>query len=578
MLALTMWVSDLLFGMTRQYGRSSPRKSANSLDSSLLKLRRNQRRSGWELVTMQQALAETLALPRNAARSGFHAPALDRSSTLTRVQRWAFAGVVLLYLGGVSSQWYLLPDSAVYLLLADSVADGDGYAIAGQPHTKFPPGFPLLLAGLKSVGLGDMLWLNSAMTLMGLATLVVTYKLLLQLAPPAVAMLVTFAVALSHDMYGHSHWQLSEIPFMLLVLTGILSYTRPAKGNFEILELGSLALVASCWFRVVGMPIALAAVVGLVIERKADRRRAVLNAIGVAAGVALTAAYLYWLDRQAQATVVTASYAAEAGKLAGRSIIDWLLQPALHFYATGGELNRLFTGQELPLALALVLLWLPILAGMAVGLRHRKFIGLFVVVAYVGAILLVRPLVSRYLLPLAPLLLLYYFEGLQWLIRCRPRWEGIATQVATAAIICMALINAPKDIRLAWGVHQADEFANYRAPWPAMIKTAEFLRQAGPSGSRFVSGHAWSVLAYLSEVPCYQVDRNQVMHPPEAHEMLAALAEQGVNTVVLEKRSQPQPYFAQLAQVVVESKEFQLVFENEAFQVYSTEMLARPDA
>ena len=522
---------------------------------------------------MQQALAETLALPRNAARSGFHTPALHRSSTLTRVQRWAFAGVVLLYLGGVSSQWYLLPDSAVYLLLADSLAHGEGYSIAGQPHTKFPPGFPLLLAALKSVGLGDMLWLNCAMALMGLATLAVTYKLLLQLASHSVAILVSFAVALSHDMYGHSHWQLSEIPFMLLVLSGILSYTRQEKTSIPVLELGSLALVASCWIRVVGMPIALAAAVALVLERKTDRRRAILNAVGVAAAVALTAAYLYWLDRQAQATVVTASYAAEAGQLAGRSIIDWLLQPALHFYATGGELNRLFTGQELPLPLALVLLWLPILTGMAVALRERKFIGLFVVIAYVGAILLVRPLVSRYLLPVAPLLLLYYFEGLQWLIRCRPRWKTIATPVATGAVLCMALINAPKDIRLAWAVHQADEFASYRAHWPAIIKTANFLRQAGPSGNRFVSGQAWSVLAYMSDMPCYQVDRNQVMHPPAPQEMLAALGAQGVNTVVLEKRSHPQPYFAQLAQVVAESEDFQLVFENEVFQVYSSEKI-----
>ena len=520
---------------------------------------------------MQQALAEQLSVSRAAAMHESREKSVGRLCTISRVQCCAVCVVLLLYVAGISSHWYILPDSAVYLLLADSLAEGEGYSIAGQPHTKFPPGFPLLVAGLKSVGLGSMLALNTIMALLGLATLVVAYKLLESLTTRPVAAVITFALALTHDMYGHSHWQLSEVPFTLLVLAGLLCYLqRPSQG--VAMELGTLALVASCWVRVVGMPIAVAAAFALILQHTTEhRRRATANAVACVLGVAVTAGYLYWLDQQARATIVTASYAAEADQLTGRSLAEWLSRPAYNFYATGGEIHRLFTGQETPLAIALVVLWIPIAIGMALHFRAGKYIPLMATVAYVGGILVFRPLVSRYLLPLAPMLLLYFFEGLQFIIASRPRLERVATKFAMGVVVFMACINLPKDVRLAWANHQNEQFVNYRRDWPATVAAADFLRNVAEPKQRFVSSHSWGIISYLSDVPCYQVDRKQVMKPPGADEMLTALRAEGVGMVVLEKKARRQPYFVQLAELVGNSARFRHVYENELFVIYSSD-------
>src|SRR5947208_11776152 len=91
---------------------------------------------------------------------------------------WAVAGgLVLLYLTSVSPHWFITSDSALYLMLGQSLAGGNGYTLSGQPHVHVPPGYPLLLAAMIRLGLGAMLWLNLAMIGMALVTLWLAYHL-----------------------------------------------------------------------------------------------------------------------------------------------------------------------------------------------------------------------------------------------------------------------------------------------------------------------------------------------------------------------------------------------------------------
>ena len=58
----------------------------------------------------------------------------------------------------------LSPDSLKYLLLARSLAEGDGFSLFGEPHCHFPPGFPALLAAVGAVdraSLARAAWLNA---------------------------------------------------------------------------------------------------------------------------------------------------------------------------------------------------------------------------------------------------------------------------------------------------------------------------------------------------------------------------------------------------------------------------------
>ena len=46
------------------------------------------------------------------------------------------------------------PDSSTYVVLAENLARGGGYVFDGRPHTRFPPGLPMLLAAWSSAGDG----------------------------------------------------------------------------------------------------------------------------------------------------------------------------------------------------------------------------------------------------------------------------------------------------------------------------------------------------------------------------------------------------------------------------------------
>jgi len=73
----------------------------------------------------------------------------------SEVSRRVALSLLFLLLAGLASllfaapgrgTWIVDPDAAGYVGLARSLAGGDGYAFAGEPHAKFPPGFPALLA------------------------------------------------------------------------------------------------------------------------------------------------------------------------------------------------------------------------------------------------------------------------------------------------------------------------------------------------------------------------------------------------------------------------------------------------
>ena len=72
-------------------------------------------------------------------------------------------------------EWWPSDDSAVYLGLARSLAEGKGYTFNGQVNTSLSPGLPLALAGIEKVA-GEGIWAaNLFLALCGLATAGLVY-------------------------------------------------------------------------------------------------------------------------------------------------------------------------------------------------------------------------------------------------------------------------------------------------------------------------------------------------------------------------------------------------------------------
>ncbi len=78
--------------------------------------------------------------------------------------------IVLQFFLIVNDSWKATPDSALYLELGESLADGRGYVFNGEPHTYVPPGFPAIVAvGARLFG-ESFLTYRMLMALMGLST------------------------------------------------------------------------------------------------------------------------------------------------------------------------------------------------------------------------------------------------------------------------------------------------------------------------------------------------------------------------------------------------------------------------
>ncbi len=75
------------------------------------------------------------------AHSRMRTPRLMRYPAL-----WLALLTAVVYAMGVVPYWKPTWDSAIYISLARALVEGNGYTYMGYPHTKYPPGFPLLMA------------------------------------------------------------------------------------------------------------------------------------------------------------------------------------------------------------------------------------------------------------------------------------------------------------------------------------------------------------------------------------------------------------------------------------------------
>lgn len=145
-----------------------------------------------------------------------------------------FGFLVLLYLAGFNGRWRLEPDSALYLNLGRSLAEGRGYTYHGVPHHLAFPGLPLLFAGVFRLFhttslLPDLI----LMPLIGFMTLGLTYRLFLLHADRPTAVLVTFGLGISRLFYRYCFELLSDMPFLLGVMAFLAGYEAifPARDD-----------------------------------------------------------------------------------------------------------------------------------------------------------------------------------------------------------------------------------------------------------------------------------------------------------------------------------------------------------
>jgi 4-amino-4-deoxy-L-arabinose transferase-like glycosyltransferase len=353
-----------------------------------------------------------------------------------------FVGLTLYHAAGLNGETVKFEDSAVYVILADALASGQGYTqisyVESAAHVKYPPLFSLLLAPVALFFGHHFLLMKGIVLLFALAALGLMYLFVRSRAGEGKALLALTLVGVAPAFFLYSHEVMSDIPYLCLSLAALHFLRRYSREERWVTGAGAAVLLFTAltsFTRSIGLAFLLVAPLTLWLHKPGGRGLAKLLAAGLFAVLcALPAAG--WMVRNA-VVVQSASqgiaperlgakplyadfflakneYDADQGKVESLSDLFSRLQHNAYVYGHG-TVALLFPapfpgGDNLMVAVIL----LPILLGFCSFLwSHKEGEELYVALYGVALLLYPTPQVPRYLVPLFPFLLCYFLSGVE---------------------------------------------------------------------------------------------------------------------------------------------------------------------
>lgn len=386
-------------------------------------------------------------------------------------------------------------DNGVYVALSRSLVELRGYLSiqdpVRRPHTLYPPGYPAILALAALIGIKPWVHIKLLTVPFSAVGVVVGYLWLRRRCTPGVALFAAFVTAISPGLLALSYTELSDVPFWALVMLALWSLEaapREARGR---IVLAGIATAAAYLTRTAALPLVVAAIGWLVLEKR-------WRQLAIFATLALPAmAWWYWWTHAHAAGKVYGNlfwylevYRPELGRA---SLVDLLKRIPDNVQAYGGTmLPLLFRGHAGPLAFGLGVLALAI-AGWSLRLR-RMGLSEWMFPLY-GGMLLVCPLPwagERYMLPILPLALAYVAEATLWVIRT---WStGLVLPVSAAAtagfvlLASAAVIQRSAEARACRSIYRKETpYACLAPAWQDYLTLADWSRGGLPSDAVVIS-------------------------------------------------------------------------------------------
>ena len=362
--------------------------------------------------------------------------------------------IVLVYVIGVSPMWWPRSDSALYLSLSHSLAEGRGFVHNGQAHTLVTPGLPLVLAGLEKA-FGPGYWAGNLFTVLcGLGAVAMVYLSVRRLGDDSIAFAVAVVTALSYPFYSNSHRILTQIPFVLVFWGMFYACLRRRAGSAWWLAAVALLSLLSIVIRAPGLLLVGPLGVGLFFngDRSGGARRlrwcsaAMLGPMFIIAGAMLAHS---WAASDRLPGYLDYAFGVLGGGAGRRASAVGQAAARMPDVVT-----KMLVGQRglLPLGVLAIAV---IVAGMVHLWRNQqRYIVIFAALS-LGAYLMMGPdmIGTRYFLTLMPI---YIYGALQGLCIC-VRWVCRRRQLACSsgtylkavgifAAVCIAC-NMPKVLR-----------------------------------------------------------------------------------------------------------------------------------
>jgi len=164
-------------------------------------------------------------------------------------------------------------DNAGYITLARSILERGAYLELWDPaepiHTKYPPVFPLVLAGAMAIGIQPWIGLKLIVVAFSVIGVAFTFLWIRARGRPLLAAGVGSIVALSPGILLQNHWVLSDVPFWALTMLALWALETAPRGRIGGRALLAVAAIALAYFtRSAGLPLLLAGAAWLAWRRR----------------------------------------------------------------------------------------------------------------------------------------------------------------------------------------------------------------------------------------------------------------------------------------------------------------------
>jgi hypothetical protein len=340
-------------------------------------------------------------------------------------------------------------DNANYMILGESLRSGAGYRDLYLPteplHAKYPPLFPALLAVLG--WLGGLQLYKLAMLACTITAVWLTIQIGRRLLGDGPGLLVGFLLAVNPVLLEYAHYVLSEAPFVALILLALWAAGQSGKRGYG---LAVVAAIAAFLTRTAGLTVLLAIPLAAALSQR-FRRATLAGGIGLAV-MLLWGLYQRWAapDQAGylQELALRNPYDPAAGSVGLAGLFARAAGNAWTYVSR--VLPQTLTGLDpiaVPILITLIGVVLATLVLVGWVRRVQEHVGaaeLFVLL-YAGLIC-VWPEVwtdRRFLLPLAPFLLLFAVSGARQVGESwRPRLGAWVSRASTPALALLIVLPA----------------------------------------------------------------------------------------------------------------------------------------
>jgi 4-amino-4-deoxy-L-arabinose transferase-like glycosyltransferase len=343
---------------------------------------------------------------------------------------WALFGIILLslaiyYFSFLDERWAPTPDSAYYVSLAQSIAHGKGYTFDGNPHIKYPPGLPLLLAPSYFFQ-KPYLYDHALIVSFVLGIMAVVYIYFRNQLGILWCLLLVVLIGCSFWLWQFSCvFILSDVPLAAFVLFTCLAgraFLNTSSPSWRLTIGLTVLLIFSCLIRTIGV-VLLPALIASAIVKKAskDQWKKIAAALGlsilVLVGWALRNHFagqqlIFAEDTYVKQFLWNDPYNKDEGRLTPVGILDRMAANLVH-YARASEalfLNRKDISEHGVPVIGLLILALAI-GSSVYQLKRSGEVHDFFVIIYCAALLLWPSQAGvRFLLPIFVLILYSLWE------------------------------------------------------------------------------------------------------------------------------------------------------------------------